>query len=123
VRDVELGARCLGLAGAELVEQACPAIPAGTRQLAVWVQRDKLQVGLTVADEINEIGERKMLEGVLRNQHRAAAFRGRTDLALAVAPDFTLADVVELLEIAHAAGFGTARWVAPDALPMPLATR
>ena len=124
VADVQLAHGCYGLVERDLVATPCPPPPpAGTREIAVWVQRDKLQVGLTVADEVNEIGDRKLLADVLRNQHRAAAFEGRTDLAIAVAPDLTVADVVEVLQIARAAGFATARWVEPAALPMPLATR
>jgi hypothetical protein len=122
-----LGLRCAGLGVADggalgaLVPSPCPP-PAPTDpervQLAVWVGRDRVLVGLSRVHEISELADTGPLEAILVEHKTSAFFADRTDLALAVDDGVTVGELAAALGAAHRAGFTATRWIPAAALPM-----
>lgn len=88
-------------------------------QLAVWRGPDKISVGISRVNDIADVELAKLVDAL--HVHKAGAFfADRTDAAIAVHDAATIADVVDLLAAAHAAGFVDARWIAGRYLPIKL---
>ena len=123
---------CWGLAAATadgglttLAPAECPVLrpPGGASdelvQLAVWRGPDKISVGISRVEEIADVELAKLVDA-LRVDKQSAFFAERSDAAIAVHDAATIADVVEVVAAAHAAGFVDARVIAGKYLPVKL---
>jgi hypothetical protein len=121
--------RCVGFLGAQdrvpaaVMPDPCTARPndAEEVELAVWVDKDKILVGLSRVNEVTEVSPRSLLEAALQQHKASAFFADRKDLVIAVHGDAMIGEVIELLDLAHGAGFTAARWVEPAQLPLEIA--
>jgi hypothetical protein len=107
-----------------LIPDPCPAARLADLgemvELAVWVDKDRTQLGITRLEDVRIAEDRAKLEHALKELKAGSFFADRKDVVIAFHAGATAGDVIETLDLASDAGFTDAVWAESKDLPLDL---